>query len=260
MVAGQKRQPLVIANWKMHKTGPGTMEFCRDFLPLVEDLKNVDIVLCPPFTALETAARQLRTSRVELGGQNLCWERQGAFTGEISAEMLAAAGCTYVLAGHSERRAIFGEDGRMINGKISAALQEGLKAVLCVGEQLSERQNGRAAEVVCCQLQAGLKGISQAPSGLAVAYEPVWAIGTGQNALPTDAQDMAAAIRSCLAGIWGKEPAEQVQILYGGSVKPENIQEFLLQADIDGALVGGASLDPEQFARIARLSACLKDQ
>jgi triosephosphate isomerase len=242
----------MIANWKMNKSCTDSEAFGRELLPWLADLSGVEVVVCPPFTSIVSLRRILADSPVRIGAQNLFWEMKGAYTGEISPLMLVDAGCTYVILGHSERRQIMGENDTIINRKVKAALDAGLIPVLCVGETLQERENHMAREVVKEQLNRDLKDISFSPGGMVIAYEPVWAIGTGVNASSDDAQDMIGFIRDHMARIYSREQADALRILYGGSVKAENVAEFMAEDDIDGALVGGASLQADSFARIVR--------
>lgn len=246
------RTPLIVANWKMNKNIRDTEAFAQDLLPLLNGVTGVEVVICPPFVSLPALKGALSGSAVRVGAQNLFWERKGAYTGEISPVMLADAGCGYAILGHSERRQIMGENDAIINRKVRAALDVGIIPILCVGETLQERENHMAREVVKEQLSRDLKDVSFAPGGMVIAYEPVWAIGTGVNASSDDAQEMIGFIRGCLARLYGRETAESIRILYGGSVKPENIAEFMAEEDIDGALVGGASLQADSFAGIVR--------
>ncbi len=246
-----KRRPLIAGNWKMHKTISETLAYIEAFKPLVAGVTDRDIMLAPPFTALDAAQRALEGSSILLGAQNCHWEDQGAFTGEISPRMLADIGVTHVIIGHSERRHIFRETDEMIRQKIEAALKHELKPILCIGETLEEREAGKTFAVLERQLKEGLKGLSAGDlKDLVVAYEPVWAIGTGKTATPEQAQEAHAFCRRLLAEMFGKEFAENIRILYGGSVKPENVVGLMARPDIDGALVGGASLKPDVFARI----------
>jgi len=245
------RKKMLAANWKMNKTLAESAAFVREFIPLVTGREDVEIVICPPFTALQTVRDALRGTAVKLGAQNLFWEEKGAYTGEISATQLIDAGCSHVIIGHSERRQILGETDAVINWKLKAALEAGLVPILCVGETLQERENNLALELVKDQLTRDLKDIKSVAS-LVIAYEPVWAIGTGVNASPDDAQEMIAFIRNYVSKLYGKETAEMVRILYGGSVKEENIAQFMAEEDVDGALVGGASLMAESMAKIVR--------
>jgi triosephosphate isomerase len=219
-------------------------------LPHVKDAA-VDVMIAPPFPSLVTAAAALKGSKIALGGQNLHWEPKGAFTGEVSAQMLLSAGCTHVIIGHSERRQFFGETDETVNKKLSAALESGLIPVVCVGETEAEREAGDTFSVLDKQVQKALEGFSfEPPAPFVVAYEPVWAIGTGKTATSAQAQEAHAYIRGRIEKMTGAAVAETVRILYGGSVKPDNAAELMAQSDIDGALVGGASLDPDVFSRI----------
>ena len=246
------RTPLIVANWKMNKSLKDAQQYGQELLPLLADDSKVEVVVCPPFTSLTLMSQIFAGSEIKLGAQNLFWEMKGAYTGEISPAMLVDAGCTYVILGHSERRQIMGENDAIINRKVRAALDAELIPILCVGETLQERENNRAREVVKEQLTRDLKNITFAPQGLVIAYEPVWAIGTGVNASSDDAQEMIGFIRSYLAKLYDQELADSVRILYGGSVKEENIAEFMSEVDVDGALVGGASLQANSFAGIVR--------
>ncbi|HYF77236.1 MAG TPA: triose-phosphate isomerase [Symbiobacteriaceae bacterium] len=249
------RTPVIAANWKMHKTLSETAAFMKEFLPLVGDLDGVEMVVCPPFTLLGAAGWALADAKgkVGLGAQNMYKEVQGAFTGEVSGPMLKDVGCAYVILGHSERRAIFGESDELVGQKVTAAYTHGLIPILCVGETLQEREAGQTDAVNRRQLLAGVAGITpEQARSLIVAYEPVWAIGTGRNCNTTDAQATIAAIRAVLAEKFGQEVADAVRIQYGGSVKPNNIAEYMAQPDIDGALVGGASMEPASFAAICK--------
>ena len=250
-----KRKPLIAGNWKMYKTGLQATELASRLKSLVSDVTDVDIMVAPPFTALGVVAGILRGSVIQLGAQDLFWEIEGAYTGEISAPMLKASGCTYVIIGHSERRQYFGETNATVNRKIPAALLEGLIPVVCIGESEAERESGQTFSVVQKQLDEGLAGMtSDEVQGLTIAYEPVWAIGTGKTATTDQAQEVHGFIRGRLETVYGNSVANAVRILYGGSVKPENIGDLITMADIDGALVGGASLDADSFAGIVRSS------
>jgi len=244
------RKTLIAANWKMYKTVSEAETFVNEFLPLASGAEEVDIAVCPPFTSLPALSQGLKGSRVQLGAQDVFWEAQGAYTGEISPAMLLDLNCTYAIIGHSERRHIIGETNYIINRKLKAASAAGLIPIFCVGETLQEREENLAREVVKRQLKEGLQGISARE--LVIAYEPVWAIGTGINASPDDAQEMNGFIRGYLSILYDKTWAEGIRILYGGSVKPENITQFMAEKDVDGALVGGASLNASDFARIVR--------
>ncbi len=248
------RNPIILANWKMNKTRAEAAAFCRAFLPLAGT--RAETAVCAPFPQLDVLAGLLAGSGVGLGAQNFYPEAEGAFTGEVSLPMLQELGVTYVLIGHSERRHIFGEDDALIQRKVRAALDAGLQAVLCVGERLQEREAGQTLAVCAGQLYAALEGISEAEAArMVVAYEPVWAIGTGRTATADDAQAVIAALRRAVRERWGAEAASRMRFQYGGSVRPENIASLMAQPDIDGALVGGASLDAERFAQLLRLGA-----
>lgn len=246
------RKTLFVANWKMNKTCQEAEIFVEEFLQQVAGLQGVDLVICPPFTCILSMHRTLAGSRVGLGAQNMFWTDRGAYTGEIGPSMLIDVGCRYVILGHSERRQILGETDININRKVKAALDAELIPILCVGETLQERDNQLALEVVKEQLTKDLKDISLEGDAIVVAYEPVWAIGTGVNASREDAREMIAFIRSHLEKMYNMELAQKVRILYGGSVNEDNIADFLAEDDIDGALVGGASLQAASFAKIAR--------
>ena len=250
-----KRKPLIAGNWKMYKTGLEAAELANQLKSLVSDVVDVDVMVAPPFTALGVVAGILRESAIQLGGQDLFWEVEGAYTGEISARMLKASGCTHVIIGHSERRQYFGETNETVNRKIAAALLEGLIPVVCIGESEAERESGQTFSVVQKQLEEGLAGMTaDEVQGLILAYEPVWAIGTGKTASTDQAQEVHQFIRGWLEKAYGNSVANAVRILYGGSVKPENIGDLISMADIDGALVGGASLKGDSFAGIVRSS------
>jgi len=245
------RIPLMAGNWKMYKTVADTEAFFRDFLPLVADSAHCEIAVAPPFTAIARAVALTRGSRVAVSGQDVFWEKQGAYTGEVSAAMLADAGCRYTIIGHSERRQYFHETDATVNRKISAALEAGLEAIVCIGELLEEREAGQTEAVLQRQVEHGLAGLTaQQMSRIIIAYEPVWAIGTGRTATPEIAQQAHRFIRSLIEGHFGKEVAEVLRVLYGGSVKPDNIKGLMAQPDLDGALVGGASLEAKSFASI----------
>ncbi len=242
------RPKIMAANWKMYKTAAEAADFVADFLP---KLNNDDgqIIICPPATLLEQMAVALKNSSVKLGIQNIHWQAQGAYTGEISADMAKAAGAEYCLCGHSERRHIFGESSEMVARKAQAAYQVGLIPIICIGETLQERENGDTLTVLKEDLLASLSALDPNQK-IIIAYEPVWAIGTGQVATADDAEQAASHIRAVLAEAWGHY-AEQIAILYGGSVKSDNIDSLLACANIDGALVGGASLSAASFADLA---------
>ncbi|MBI4842783.1 MAG: triose-phosphate isomerase [Nitrospirae bacterium] len=242
------RRPYIAANWKMMKNLAETEEFINSFIPLVAGISDVDILIAPPFTSLSIASHLLLPTNIKLGAQNMHYEENGAYTGEISADMLLFAGCSTVIIGHSERRQYFNETDEIVNKKIKTAKKKGLEVILCVGESLEERESGRTFGVLDKQLAGSLKDISM--DGVTVAYEPIWAIGTGRTATPEIANETHGYIREWLNK--NKGNAGSVRIQYGGSVKPENISELMAQSEIDGALVGGASLKPESFANIIK--------
>jgi triosephosphate isomerase len=250
------RTCFVAANWKMHKTIGETRAFLSEFLPHVQGIRGVEIAIAPPFTALAAVGTLLEGTSVALTAQNMHHEPQGAYTGEISPLMLRDVGCRYVIVGHSERRRHFHEDDAFTNRKVVAAFEHGLVPILCVGETLEERRAGRTNAVLERQLTSALQGLSRERiERLVIAYEPVWAIGTGETASPEDAEAGARFLRSLLAGLYDEETAASVRVQYGGSVKPENARELMALPDVDGALVGGASLDPETFAGIVKEAA-----
>ncbi len=225
----------------------------QDLKARVSDSANVEIVVCPPFISLTTVRDVIEGSNIALGAQNLYWENSGAFTGKISAPMLTSAGCTYVIIGHSERRAYFHETDETVNKKIFAALAEGLKSIVCVGETLEERESEKTFDVIKRQVNNGLTNLSsEQMKSIVIAYEPVWAIGTGKTATPDQAQEVHAFIRKLLAEMFGQATSDATRIQYGGSVKPENISTLMARPDIDGALVGGASLKADSFEKIIK--------
>jgi triosephosphate isomerase len=241
------------ANWKMYKTPDETRDFFRDFLPLVSGHTRDEIVVCPPYTDVATALEATRGSNVSIGVQNVHWKADGAYTGEISAPMLLCLGVTHVLVGHSERRQYFGETDDTVNLRLKTALESGLVPICCVGEVLEEREAGLTEDVLRRQCVRAFHAISAKKAAkLIVAYEPVWAIGTGKTATPELASEAHAVIRREAAEVFGEQFAAQLRILYGGSVKPENVSSLMSQEEIDGALVGGASLDPKSFAAIVK--------
>jgi triosephosphate isomerase (TIM) len=238
-------------NWKMYKTPQETVTFFQKFLPLVANVTRLEIVICPPFVDIPAAAEACRGTRIQIGAQNLYWAAQGAFTGEVSAPMLGSAGCQWVIVAHSERREFFGETEETALRKIHAALDAGLTPVYCVGEHLHEREADKTHEVLSRQLQGCLGQLTPAQfSAVVIAYEPCWAIGTGKVATPEIAADTHFFIRQQIREQFGSDAADACRILYGGSVKPDNVQGLMAQDEIDGALVGGASLDPASFASI----------
>ncbi len=244
-------KPMMAANWKMNKTAKEAADFIKALKRKVKGVKGVDILICPPFTALQAASKEAKDSIISIGAQDLFWEKEGAYTGQISSKMLKEF-CSYVIIGHSERRKYFAETDETVNKKISSALSAGLKVILCVGETAEERASGRAKEVVERQLRRGLEGIQAGK--MIIAYEPVWAISSGdpnhKSATPADAQEMHSFIRQKLSQIYSIEHAKKTRLLYGGSMKPENVKELMRQPDIDGGLVGGASLDTGSFLKL----------
>jgi len=247
------RTPLLAGNWKMYGTRSEASALASALAAAVGRVPGREVLVAPPYTALEVVKATIAGTDIRLGAQNLHWEPKGAFTGEISAAMLVEAGCTHVIIGHSERRQLFGETNETVNKRLHAALAAGLTPIVCVGETLQEREAEATVQVVERQVVAGLAGVSAAALAKSVvAYEPVWAIGTGKTATPAQAQDVHRTIREQLAKLTDAETAKHVRILYGGSVKPDNIDSLMAEPDIDGALVGGASLVAEQFIRIVR--------
>jgi triosephosphate isomerase len=245
------RRPLIAGNWKMHMRLGEASELTRRVVDGCRGFDDVDVVLMPPFTALTTVANTIAGSSIRLGAQDLHWEEKGAYTGEISPVMLRDVGCTYALVAHSERRQLFGETDRSANRKVLAALAHDLIPVLCVGESDAERDRGVTFVVVDRQVKEGLKDVAESQlDRLVVAYEPIWAIGTGRTATPAQAEEVHQSIRGQLAKLFGSQAAAKVRILYGGSVKADNVDDLMAEADIDGALVGGASLDASSFTRI----------
>ena len=246
------RRPLIVGNWKMNKTASEAAAFIRDLRERVPASPHADVVLAPPFTALESVRNTLDSSSYfSLGAQNMHWETHGAFTGEVSAPMLRDLGCRYVIVGHSERRALFGERDEHIQMKVRAALKHGLSPILCVGESLAHREAGRTESIVTAQLSGGLGGLTtQDLATVTIAYEPVWAIGTGRAATTEQAVTVHRSIRLFMETSWDSTTASAIRILYGGSVTPQNIEALLTSDAIDGALVGGACLDPDSFATI----------
>jgi triosephosphate isomerase (TIM) len=249
------RRPIIAGNWKMYGTRVETERLLSALQPQLAGnvCSDREVIIAPPFTALETAARLLAGSPIRLAAQNLYWEPQGAFTGEVSGPMLKELGCSYVIIGHSERRQLFGETDERVARKVKAARAHNLIPIICVGETLEERENGSTTTIITRQVREALQGQTAIDiASLVIAYEPVWAIGTGRTATPAQAQEVHAVIRTLLADLADQSTAAEVRILYGGSVKPENVDGIMAQADIDGALVGGASLQADSFARIVR--------
>lgn len=247
------RKPIIAGNWKMHKTVTEALELIQELGKMVVGAEKAEVVVCPPFTALYPARGTLGTAGIKLGAQDVYWENQGAFTGEISPLMLKDVGCDYVIIGHSERRQFFGETDETVNKKLKAALAQGLTPILCVGESLAEREAGATEQLVGSQVKSDLTGLtSEQVSGMVIAYEPIWAIGTGRTASADDANAVCAFVRRTVAEEFGSAVAAKVRVQYGGSVKPDNIAELMSKSDIDGALVGGASLDAATFAKIVK--------
>lgn len=247
------RIPLIAGNWKMYKTEEEALQLVSGLIQRLKDVSEARVVVCPPFTALSSVGKILKNSRILLGAQNMHWEKEGAYTGEVSPAMLWEVGCRYVIIGHSERRSYFFETNDSVNLKIKSALKFNLRPIVCLGEKLEERETNKTKEVVEIQIKGAYKDLSDRQAvNTVVAYEPVWAIGTGKTATPQQANEVHVFIRELLSAKYGKETSEKINILYGGSVKPENSRELLEMPDIDGALVGGASLDIVSFEKIVR--------
>lgn len=247
------RKPMAVGNWKMFKTAKEAAQMLTGLMEKVKDVEDREIVLCPTFTALESAVNAVKGSNIKIGAQNLFWEEKGAFTGEIAPGMIKDLGCEYVIIGHSERRQYFGETDATVNKRIFAALKAGLKPIICVGETLQERESEKTFPVIEAQIKGGLKDLTKEQMATAViAYEPVWAIGTGKTATKEQAQEVHAFIRKLIENMFDKGTAEATRILYGGSVKPDNMKELMAQPDIDGGLVGGASLEADSFSKIIK--------
>jgi triosephosphate isomerase len=252
------RKKLIAGNWKMNKTAGDGAGLVKELVAAAGQLTDVDVVVCPPFTALESAAKALEGSNLKLGAQNMHPEASGAFTGEISAGMLRSLFATHVILGHSERRSLFGETDEFINKKVITALKNQLRPILCVGETLAERESGSTLKVVQTQLERGLEGVGKdLATSVIIAYEPVWAIGTGKVATTDQAQEVHAFIRGLLTKLFGEQASQRVRILYGGSMKPANAPELLAQPDIDGGLIGGASLEARSFLDLIKAAGAL---
>ncbi len=250
------RTPVIAGNWKMFKTSAEALDLVGGLIPLVRETRGVEIVIAPVFTVLGCVQKALAGTNIRLSAQDCFWEEEGAFTGEVSPKMLADVGCSHVIIGHSERRQYFGETDATVNRKIRAAGAAGLTVLFCIGETLSEREGNATFDVLRRQVTEGLAGIGAADlARIIIAYEPVWAIGTGKTASDAQAQEAHAFIRSLIEGLYGREAADRIRILYGGSVKPENVKGLMSQPDIDGALVGGASLKADSFAAIVNFGA-----
>ena len=249
------RKPIIAGNWKMNKTATESIDLANRVNRELYSIEDVDIVLCPPFTSLSEVNEVIMDSNIGLGGQDVSWEKEGAFTGEISCAMLKDVGCSYVIIGHSERRAMFHETNETVNRKTKAALRNGLTPIVCVGETLEQRKAEKTFDVIKDHVENSLNGLSREDmQKTIIAYEPVWAIGTGVNAAPEQAQEAHQYIRKLLSNLYDENLAAAVRIQYGGSVKPDNIEELIREKDVDGALVGGASLKSESFVDIVKRS------
>ena len=247
------RTPIITGNWKLNKTVSDAVALTSELKELVKGTDGVEIVVAPTFTALHAVSNSIKDSNIQLAAQDVYWEDSGAYTGEVSAPMLKDVGCDYVIIGHSERRQYFGETNETVNHKVNAALSHNLKPIVCVGEQLEERESGQTESIIKDHITGGTSGLTaDALLSCVIAYEPVWAIGTGKTATPEQAQDVHQFIRNLISDNFSDEVASQVRIQYGGSVKPENAAELMAQPDVDGALVGGASLQAESFAQIVK--------
>lgn len=247
------KKPLIVGNWKMNKTVSEAIEFVKILKNTISDVTNIEILICPPFTALHAVNNETRGSNISLGAQNLFWESKGAFTGEISPTMIKDIGCSYVIIGHSERRQYFAETNKIINKKIKTAFVTTLIPILCVGETFKEREDNVAFKIIEKQVRESLCGLTlEQASSIVIAYEPVWAIGTGETSSPEQAQEMHCFIRKIYEKIYGKNVADKVRILYGGSINPNNVLDLMKKPDINGGLVGGASLKVESFIKLIR--------
>lgn len=249
------RIPIIAGNWKMNKTIEESIELCNAIKRSVYNSQNVEIVLCPPFTSLSDVNEMIMDTNISLGAQDCYWLNEGAYTGEVAPRMLKSAGCKYVIIGHSERRAMFNETNETVNKKIQAAIKEGLKPIMCVGERLEEREANKTFNVVRDHVENGLAGIAKEDAkNIVIAYEPVWAIGTGKTATPQQAQEVHAYIRELLSKMYDSQISQTIRIQYGGSVTPQNIKSLINEKDVDGALVGGASLKADSFTEIVKIS------
>ena len=246
------RKPIIAGHWKMNKTPEEAAELVRELVPLVADAE-AEVVVCPPFVCLDAVRKEAAGSNIKLGAQNVHFEKHGAYTGEISADMLLAMGVEYVIIGHSERRQYFGETDCTVNKRAKAALAAGLKPIICVGESLEEREKGVTNELVGMQTKLALQGIpAEEVDKVVIAYEPIWAIGTGKTATAAEANETIGAIRKAIAQVYGEEVASKVRIQYGGSMNPKNASELMAQSEIDGGLIGGASLKAEDFSKVVK--------
>ena len=244
------RKPIIAGNWKMNMTPSQAKELVTDLIPLVKDAA-CDVVVCPPYVDIALVAELVKGTNIQVGAQNIHWAEKGAFTGEISAAMLKEAGTAYAIIGHSERRQYFGETDETVNSRTKAALAAGIVPIICVGESLAQRENGETDAVVSGQVKADLEGIpGEAVAGLVIAYEPIWAIGTGKTATDEQANETIGLIRKTIASLYGQAVADQVRIQYGGSMNPKNVKGLMAQAQIDGGLIGGASLKASDFAQV----------
>ena len=245
------RKPVMAGNWKMYKTPPETVAFFEKFRPVAGHASHCEVVICPPFTSLAAAVEAAKGTAIQIGAQNIGWAKEGAFTGEVSGPMIRAAGASHVIVGHSERRQYFCETDETVLKRSQAALEFGLSPIVCVGERLEEREAGRTEAVLVSQFEKGIAGLTEQQfDRIVIAYEPVWAIGTGKTATPEIAADAHRVIRAQVRAKFGKAAGDAIRILYGGSVKPDNVKSLMAQPEIDGVLVGGASLDPASFASI----------
>jgi triosephosphate isomerase (TIM) len=253
------RKPFVAGNWKMNTAGKSSVALAKALADGFEEISDVTVAVCPPFVYLQSVIKELNGSSIAVGAQNVYFEPDGAFTGEVSVSMLKDTGCIYCICGHSERRHVIGETDELINKKVAAAINGGILPILCVGELLAERKASQTADVVTKQMKKGLAGLSdEKVRAITIAYEPVWAIGTGLTATPQQAQEVHKLIRDLLAQMYGKELANESRILYGGSVKPDNAKQIMEQPDVDGLLVGGASLKEKDFLAIINAAAIAK--
>ena len=247
------RQPIIAGNWKMNMTNTEAASLMNDIIFNVKKVTDVEIIVCPPYTALSDVHKLIKKTNIELGAQDVYFEEKGAFTSKISCEMLKDVGCTYVILGHSETRQYFNETDESVNKKAKAALKNSLKPIICVGESLEQRKANETMKIVEKQVKEALNGITKTQMGnIVIAYEPIWAIGTGETATPEQAQEVHFAIRKLLLNLYGPAVAEGVRIIYGGSVKPNNVKDLMQEEDIDGGLIGGASLDAESFSKLVK--------
>lgn len=247
------RKPIIAGNWKMYKTIPEAKQLVSGVIKGLAGFTGVEVVFCPPFTALSAVKQLVQGTSFGIGAQDLYWKEQGAFTGEISPLMLKDIGCDYCIIGHSERRQYFGETDATVNQKVKSALAAGIKPIICVGESLAQREAGETDSLIKSQTEQALAGVApEAVPGIVIAYEPIWAIGTGKSSTSKDANEVIGLIRRTVAAMFGNDAAQKLRIQYGGSVKPENIKDFMNEPEIDGALVGGASLEVDSFIKIIK--------